>query len=360
MDILNIETKQVVPGMILAEDVYTPSQEKILFRNTILNAKSIAKLKVHGINKITVFIPKNLADQNEDIRYEHLNKTKKTIEFKKFRKQYVDTTSELKNFFGYLSENQNAEFSMDKVRSLMSGILAETTNSIRTFEMLQCMREYDDLTYVHSLNVSLISRALGGWLGLSGEDVELLTVAGLLHDIGKVMIPQDIINKPGSLTDDEYKMVKNHPSLGYEIVKDLNIDDRIKSVVIMHHERCDGSGYPNRLTSAEISPFAKIVAIADVYDAMTASRVYRQAICPFDVVDTFESEGYAKYDVQYLLTFLKNIVQSYINAPVLLSNSLTGEVVMINQAKLSRPIVNVNGEFFDLSKTPDLKIKCIL
>jgi HD-GYP domain-containing protein (c-di-GMP phosphodiesterase class II) len=128
----------------------------------------------------------------------------------------------------------------------------------------------------------------------------------------------------------------------------------------MHHERCDGTGYPNGLVSHEIEPFAKLIAIADVYDAMTCARVYRGPLCPFEVISLFETEGYLKYDTKYLLTFLEGIVQTYINNNVRLSNKMEGEIVLINKFDLSRPVIMVGDEFIDLSRHRDLYIEALV
>ena len=126
---------------------------------------------------------------------------------------------------------------------------------------------------------------LGKWLSFSPKDVEVITLCGLLHDVGKLKIPNSIISKPGKLTSEEFSLIKTHTIRGFNILKNKNVDERVKLAAVMHHERCDGSGYPNGLVSHEIDQFSKLVAIADVYDAMTCARVYRGPLCPFEVIN---------------------------------------------------------------------------
>lgn len=122
-------------------------------------------------------------------------------------------------------------------------------------------------------------------------------------------------------------MIKTHTIEGYKILQNQPVNDHIKNAALMHHERCDGSGYPFGLTGNRIDKFAKIVSIADVYDAMTAARVYRGPLCPFTVIDIFEKEGLQKYESEYILCFLKNVVLTYIGQRVRLTNGQEGDVV---------------------------------
>lgn len=197
---------------------------------------------------------------------------------------------------------------------------------------------------------------------MSEEETRVLTLAGLLHDIGKMLVPKEIITKAGNLTKEEFDIIKTHSIKGYQALKDYSIDIRIKYVALMHHERCDGSGYPNGFVKEQLDDFARIVAIADVYDAMTSSRRYRDAICPFDVVEEFERDGFLKFDPGYLMTFLERIVLSYLHNIVRLNDGREGEVVMINKLSLSKPIVRIGEEFIDLSATKNhkLSIKAII
>ncbi len=128
-------------------------------------------------------------------------------------------------------------------------------------------------------------------------------IGSALHDVGKFLIPSDILNKKEKLTDNEFALIKQHPVLGYDLLKELNIDYHVKQAALSHHERCDGSGYPLGLKTNEIDDHAMIVSIADVYDAMTSARKYRTPLCPFEVIAEFEKDGLSKYKPQYILTF---------------------------------------------------------
>lgn len=359
MTILTLRISQLVPGMILAEDVYTSGKQRILSHNTIISQKIIMKLKLYTIKEVIVYIPKNIAEQivNNPVKE---NELKNSVEFKKFKKTYTEATEALKSNFQGLLGYSGDKFDTTKLLHTTNSLLKECRSSLRTFDMLQCMHESDDLVYVHSMNVTLICSSFASWLNLSPDDMQQLLLAAMLHDIGKLQIPKEIIHKPTALSKEEFMMIQKHPLLGYELTKDLNLDSRITDAILMHHERCDGTGYPYHRSSNEVTEFAKIIAIADVYDAMTSKRIYRNQICPFDVIQNFEREGFQKYDAAYLLPFLESLALAYINATVRLSNSLVGEVIMINRLSLSRPIVKVNDKFFDLSKEKELQIISVI
>ena len=242
---------------------------------------------------------------------------------------------------------------LDKTLSL----LETSEGSVNVFDMLHNMRHYDDLTYAHSINVALISNVFAKWLHFTDEEVKLATLCGLLHDIGKIMIPDVIIQKPGKLSDEEFATIKKHTLEGYQILRNQNVHDSIKNAALMHHERCDGTGYPLSIEGNKIDKYAKIIAIADVYDAMTSARVYRGALCPFKVITLFEQEGIQKYDAKYVLTFLECVVNTYLQNRVLLSNGVEGDIVYINKNMLSKPVVKSGTEYIDLSTKPDLQIQ---
>jgi len=226
--------------------------------------------------------------------------------------------------------------------------------------MLQCIRSYDDIIYVHCVNVALICSVLGEWLHMDDADRNVLVIAGLLHDIGKIVLPKEVLSKTSKLSDEEYSLVKQHTLKGYDLVKYKDMDERIKLAILQHHERIDGSGYPSGLSNNAISSFAKIIAIADVYDAMTSNRIYRQGICPFDVIETIEKEGYQKYDAQFLLPFLHRVTECYVNAEVKLSDGREGTVILLNNNQLSRPVVKVGEEYINLAENSDLSISALL
>lgn len=360
MDKKKILLAQAVPGMVVAADIFSKDGNLIIARDMPLTDNSIARLEFHSILELTIYdttyyLNSNVYSQEET----YIEKVKKSESFHRFHQAYQNTMVDLKDSLDGVVYQQK-EIDADQLLTDTTKILNQCDSNTDLLHMLHCVRDYDDSTYIHCLNVALICNIIGKWLHFSTEDLETITLCGLLHDIGKLAVPQQIILKPAKLTVEEYNTVKTHTIRGYNLLKNQHINNRIKHTALMHHERCDGSGYPYGFHSEQIDSFAKLVAIADVYDAMTCARVYRGPLCPFEVLSIFESEGYSKYDPQYFMTFLEAIAQTYINNTVKLSNNMIGEVVLINKLDLSRPVIKVRNQFIDLSKNKELLIKAFV
>lgn len=355
-------------GMQIARDIYSEKDELIIAKESFLTKRGIEKLKAFGIYCIDIYAHEkdtqlNQPDFVSQTVEDDLNHTRSKIteskEFVEFKKTFDSSISHLKKTFGNIISEQTA-INTDTLLNEVDSLLKKGRNTLHVFDMMNCMREYDDVTFAHSISVALLCHIMGEWLHYSEEDIKILTVSGLLHDVGKLMIPTELITKPGKLTSEEYTTVKNHVLYGYNILRKQNIDERIKKSALMHHERCDGTGYPNADTAKTIDKFAKIVAIADVYDAMTADRSYRKGMCPFDVIGVFEEDGLKRYDTLFLLTFMEKTVESYIGTTVQLSNDQIGKIIAIHKNFMSRPLVQCGNDFIDLSKKKDLKIVRIL
>ena len=320
-------------------------------------------LKFYQIASVSIF-PENHGDRNSSTmtaqRLEtYSQRIRRSPEFQRFKTDYTKKVSFMKeNINNFIANDE--DLNVDQLLDETLTLFGENSTTISMFDMLHNMRQIDDSTYAHSVNVALICRLIGKWKNFSEKDMDTLTLCGLLHDIGKSKIPNEIIGKPGKLTDSEYEEIKKHPVIGYNLVKNLDIDQRIKNAVLLHHERFDGKGYPLGLTGNEIDDFTSIVSIADVYDAMTANRCYRDGLCPFEVIAMFEKEGLTQFNPKYILTFLDHIANTYINNEVLLSDGSSGKIVLINK-KLTRPTIQLdNGNFVNLESRLDLYVQAII
>lgn len=342
-------------GMVIEQDVYNNMNQLIIPEGTVLTEYVIERLEHYSISKVCVMdeVPQKVPSA-EEVSY----KFEETKRFKAFKKEYDQEVQTFEYFLNDIVE-KNSRIDIDAMYQNMV-LLINEGNGINVMDMIVNLRQYDDSTYVHAVNVSLICNVLAGWLNFSEEDIKMATMCGLLHDIGKLKIPDEIIKKPGKLTEEEYAIIKCHPTEGYKILNAQNVDLHIQYAALMHHEKCDGSGYPCGLSRNQIDPFAKLVAIADVYDAMTANRVYRNQICPFEVIRIFEEEGLGKYETSYIMTFLQRVADSYMNAEVKLTDGREGKVIFINSMKMHSPIIQCGNEIVDLSRESGVKVEEIL
>jgi len=357
-----IATKKLIPGMILAHSVYNSSDLLILPSGSRITEESITRLQFYDIDHVFIesLVPPELSDEDIFLTT-YSERVKASEEYINFKKQFDETSIQMKTALDEMVAGNASPELVQDLSSSANNLINSTENNLELLDMLHNMRDSDDATYVHSLNVSIISAIIGRWLHMSEEDISALTVASLFHDIGKLLIPKEILLKPTDLTEEERNIVRTHPYKGYQLLRNSGLEDRIATAAMQHHERCDGSGYPGRLTRNNISKFAKIIAIADVYDAMTAARVYRGPLCTFEVLSTFENEGYRCYEPAYLVPFMQNVVNSYINNTVRLNSGEKGEIIMINKNALSHPIVHCEGHIYhDLTREKNLKITAIL
>ena len=371
----NLSCRELKAGMVVAKDVRTKQGQEIAKPGTVLNAALIAKISFYNIDEISVEdaesvpnvkeekpkeeVPASAEPKNETIAYSE--RLKNTPEYQKFSLSYSQNVAELKNAFMKILGGNGDEINHKRLLKQTEALFTSRT-SLELFDILHTMRTVEDSIYAHSVNVALVSRAIGRWLKIPLADLNTLTLAGLLHDIGKIKIPPDVLNKTGKLTDEEFQKIREHPRNGFELLKNVpNLDDRILDGALKHHERFDGSGYPDRLKGADIDDTAAIIAIADVYDAMTASRSYRAPKSAFQVIAAFEDDGLHKYNPKFILTFLKNIANAYQNNRVILSDGTSAKIIYINQNHLSKPMVQLDdGSVIDLSRQGGLEItKCL-
>lgn len=351
-----LSIKDLVPGMVTAEDVYTFNNQLVLPKGLTLNDKSITKLEFYSIMSVRV---EDSEINTEQIRKEEMSYSEKVKNSDAYKVFVQHFDAELEGFSNEMNEivKENAPIDPQVLLHHALDLLEDDMGMPNNvFTMLQNMRDYDDVTHAHCMNVALICNVFARWLRFSKEDTEIATMCGMLHDIGKLVIPENILKKPGKLTTDEYTLVKTHCVEGYKILQKHPLNPHISNAALMHHERCDGTGYPLGVKMNKIDKFARLVAIADVYDAMTSARVYRGPLCPFQVIDIFESEGFDKYDPDYYLTFMNNVVTTYLLNRAELSNGEKGEIIYINPNYPSRPTIKVGNEFIDLAVRRDLSI----
>jgi putative nucleotidyltransferase with HDIG domain len=232
----------------------------------------------------------------------------------------------------------NAEDAMP----LVEEITASVSRNEGTLISLVRLKHKDDYTYMHSVAVCALMVALSRQLGLDDKQTKQAGLAGLLHDIGKSAIPLEILNKPGKLTDEEFDIVRGHPRAGYDILlASTGVDEVALDVCLHHHEKMDGTGYPDKLPSQEISIFAKMGAVCDVYDAVTSNRPYKEGWEPGVSLQRMAQWSKTHFDDTVFKAFVKSVGIYPIGSMVMLQSGRLGVVVDQNPVSLLKPLVKV-------------------
>lgn len=336
-----VSVSDCTPGMKLAEDIFNEYGAVIITENTTLDSYIISKIISLGLKKIKVY------DQTGDMIVVSGTEL--------FRAQYNENLKTVKSILHDISTGK--EIDSGRVNEATDSIITRINENRDIVNCINEMRETDEYLYTHSINVSLLAMLIGKWLKYDYTSIRSLVSAGILHDIGKSKVSQDILSKPGSLTTEEFLEIKKHPVYGYKIAETMpGLNDDILKGILMHHEREDGTGYPFGLKSEQIHYFAKIIAVADIYDAMTSNRAYRSMVCPFEVIEHMEKENFETLDHRVVSVFLKNIAAYYIGDFVKLSTGDVGEVVYINPNNVSKPIIRIEDVFIDLANEKNMKI----
>lgn len=251
-------------------------------------------------------------------------------------------------------------FNDGAVKNVAENIAEITRRNKGVLASVTKLRKHDDYTFHHSMNVSIYAASLASHLGMSDQEVERIANAGLLHDVGKMLVPAKVLNKPGKLSDEEFIIMKNHVQFGYDYLKKQNIPADMLRLAYEHHERYDGSGYPNGLKDEQISIEGKIGAVVDIYDAITSDRVYHKGMEPPSALKLMFKWADSHINKKVFEFFVMNIGIYPVGSLVVMN---TGDVGMVGKTNLNKPtepvvliFMNKKGETFpikglDLSKS---------
>lgn len=357
---IKLPVSKIQTGMKVAEDVYTPKGLMLIPKHTILDDKHIFRIKLYQILSIFVLIS-NDAIENDNTLQEVMHTAFEyeiTQNFSDFKDRYVVQHAMTEKKLSEISSG--GVIDEDDLYDVSKVLIDSLRTKSELFNYMYHLREEDDYTYTHCLNVSILSNIFAKWLKLNEVQTKEVTIAGLLHDVGKMKIDLSILNKPDKLTSEEFDVIKQHTTLGYETIKNQKIPNSIKSGVLFHHEKMDGSGYPLGIKGEQIPLYAKIICIVDIYDAMTSKRSYHDQFSPFRVIRMFEQESYGLLDTKLLFIFLENIAYNYLGKDVVLSTGEKARIVFIHNQSPSRPIVQINDRMLDLMFEPTITIEEVL
>lgn len=332
---------------VVARDVFSDLGVLLISGGTRLQAHDITLLLEHRIEEIYI---KDQISNQFSIQFKDL------ISQQELTECYLEVLRNLKHLYTRLEEGKYPDLS--EIKQAYQ-ILAEIPIRHGYFFLhLNKIKGYDEYTYRHSLNVSIISSIIGKLLGFSQERCDLLGVMGLLHDIGKMRVPSNILFKPGKLSPAEYEVMKAHTIYGYELLKNIEgTTELIQLGALYHHERLDGSGYPDRLVGDQIPIEVQIVSTADIYDAICSDRIYKEKDSSYLAIIELMNEVYnGRLNAQVVLPFVYYLVEAFVGGEATLNNGERAEVVMIHAEEPHRPLIRLRNRYIDLRRERKLEI----
>lgn len=311
---------------ILARNILSSDGSILLKKGSRLTLNYLRQLEANGVYLVYI---KDDRFSNIDIKEnEELDKLKSS------------TLKELPFLFeNILSGNKmQMQEGLRNIENIIRFISQEEDINTNLYEV----KIYDDYTYIHSLDTGIMATYLGVKLGWDKEKVKELGICGILHDIGKTKIPNSIINKRGVLTQEEMRVIKNHPTYGKEILSNGGgFSKEIILGVLQHHEKVSGGGYPFGIQGNKICDYAKIISICDVFTAVSANRSYRNRFSPNEAYELILSNAGIMFEAEYVEKFKECFAIYPLGCKIILSNGLEGYVVEQNENFPDRPIIRV-------------------
>lgn len=306
-----ISLNQLAPGMKLAKDVTLEDGRLLLLKGFTIKTRYLERMRCYHIPHVYV---------EDDIG---------KLEFFSEETVYTETFQTIKNVMD--SVRDGGDIDIPVLKETVDNIVLHIINDDNIFMKLTGIRDIDNYTYLHSVDVCIYSVIAGKSLNLTNDELKELGLGSILHDIGKCKIPLSILNKPARLTRDEFNIIQRHTIYGYNIImQPPEMNQQIADIALCHHERWDGTGYPHGKAKTDIDMLSRIVAVADVYDALTANRVYRKRFMPHEAAEYIMANAAQHFDPVILKAFLDNIAIYPADIIVLLN---TGEIARVVESK---------------------------
>ncbi len=331
-----ISTRALRPGMVMATTVYNVRGHALIQQNVAITERMIYRLQELNIQYVYI----------EDSLSNGIKVTESVPS--KVRHEAVAGIEEVFSRINEAKMPQNLLVLADSAKQLkqiIDVVLKEVKGNDELLTVLTDVFTYDSYVFHHSFNVTLYTLSIGIELNLSQKQLEELGIGAILHDVGKMLVSEDILMKPGKLTEDEFMEVKKHTEHGFDILRKLqSVSLLVAHCAYQHHERLDGSGYPRGLKGDDIHPFAKIIAVADVFDAMTSNRVYRKAMLPHEALEILYAGSGSLFDMNVIEAFRRSVA-IYPNGMVVeLNDGKKGIVTGQNKGLTDRPVIRVIEE----------------
>ncbi|MFB4169323.1 HD-GYP domain-containing protein [Virgibacillus sp. JSM 102003] len=331
-----VSTNSIEPGTTLGQTIYNDNGQVLIHRDLDLTQRVIRRLLNQGITY--VYIKDELTDDidiespiSEELRVEASNTIKET--FSEMRQE------------GFMNNSHILNKQEKKLTDIIQQIMDQMQSNSDTVSLLADIFVTDDYIFQHSINVTIYSIAIGIELGLSEKELSEIGTGAMLHDIGKVFIDQKILQKPEALNTEEFQVIKEHTQLGFDFLrKQLDLPLLVAHCAYQHHERLDGSGYPRGIKGDQMHKYAKLISVADVFDAVTSNRVYRDAKLPHEGLEVLYAGAINLFDKEMVEAFKKSVAVYPNGLTVKLSDGRNGIVSKQNRHLCDRPIIRIFQE----------------
>lgn len=338
-------------GVTLGQNLYSPYGQLLLSKGTVVQWRHLKSLYQQGFKEVLLDIPDNPASTLDSPPPAALdaNSISPNLDINLAVNQSLSYT---KQIFTSIRHQKAFELQLahKTINILLPSVIKNQTKNV--FKYLKLVKQGQAYLLEHAVGVSILSTIIGQILGYNPESLQRLAISGLLHDSGMSLIRPEILNKTGSLTSEELAEVSRHPRLGYQLLTNyFPPNDPVMLGVLQHHEKIDGTGYPHRLTGDKISEFARIIAVADRFDAITSSRIYRRKESPYRAAEQLRTCSFNEIDPTICQRFLEFITSFYIGNIIRLNTGEIGEVIRIDPSEPSRPLIRVGDSYLDLRKS---------
>lgn len=348
---MRIHVTDIIDGDQLSGDVFNDYGLHVLSKGTMLYKSEISRLLQHHIDFVDIMERSSAAEPADGRTIESTVNPKW---LPKVQPIYEDAVKNFEKFFSSALETGKVDDL--EVTNVLQPLLDSLQLERDVVSMLLLLNTQEDYTYQHSVQVGMLSYYLATWLGYPSSEASKIGKAGFLHDIGKCRIEDAILNKPGKLTPEEYEEVKRHTEYGHEIILRSFDDPALALGALQHHERIDGSGYPNKLSGDEIHPVSKIISVVDIYSAMISARVYQKERDLLYVLKELHRLSFKELDPVTTHTFIKHMIPNFIGKRVQLNNGDVGIIVMTHPTEFFSPLIQIEEAFIDLTVERDYEI----
>jgi len=350
VDIKSVEDEETSKSLNLEEEVAYIKQEARAQNRTFDSEKYLLELEEIQLKDEDIQpVLTNIANANMVI---NVLTGEGNIPIDEKHKDLVEHTTK-----AFQDLRTSSELDLKSIKEDVDKAIPDMIRNDDVLMRLSQLKASDNSTFDHSLRVSILATMVGKWMGYNKDQLSDLAQASLLFDIGKMKIPDFVLNKPNKTKQEEFDIIKKHAQFGYAILlKTKGVTNNIKYSALQHHERMDGSGYPLRLRSGQIHEFAKIIMVCDIFDAMTNKRPYKDSVSPFVAAEYIQWHAGKTLDAKICYIFLKNLSEFYTGKDVLLNTNERGRIIYVDVNSPTRPVVQVGESFYDLTKLKDMQI----